>query len=217
MRKGNKTRYWLPVFVLIFLVLACTMPGSISTEDQIRTQIALTQANQPSVTVSFLQETDASPTVELLLPSATHTMTTAPSATLTVTATFTESPAGGDSTSPDCNIATHVADVTVPDNTEFAPGTAFDKTWRLKNVGTCTWTTSYEAVFSDGDKMSGPNDINLTKSVAPGETIDITVSLKAPTTPGTYRGNWKLRDANGNIFGLTTGGPFFVIIKVVSP
>jgi hypothetical protein len=41
-----------------------------------------------------------------------------------------------------CDRAAFVADVTVPDGTNFAPGTTFVKTWRLKNNGSCTWTTA---------------------------------------------------------------------------
>src|SRR5512143_3278895 len=40
-----------------------------------------------------------------------------------------------------CDWAQFVADVTVPDGTSYAPGTTFTKTWRLKNIGSCTWTT----------------------------------------------------------------------------
>ncbi len=43
--------------------------------------------------------------------------------------------------------AQFVADVTVPDGTRYDPGATFTKTWRLRNAGTCTWTTSYTMVF----------------------------------------------------------------------
>jgi hypothetical protein len=67
-----------------------------------------------------------------------------------------------------CDQAQFVADVTIPDGTSLAPGATFLKTWRLKNIGTCTWTTSYSAVFSSGDQMGAPAVINLPASVAPG-------------------------------------------------
>ena len=38
--------------------------------------------------------------------------------------------------------AQFVADVTIPDGTNFAPGTAFKKTWRLKNIGTNAWNSN---------------------------------------------------------------------------
>jgi hypothetical protein len=53
--------------------------------------------------------------------------------------------------------------------------------------------------------------------IPPGETLDISINLVAPETPGTYRGNWKLRAPNADVFGLTNGNPIWVEVKVVSP
>ncbi|MBA4379445.1 MAG: hypothetical protein C0393_01940, partial [Anaerolinea sp.] len=86
-----------------------------------------------------------------------------------------------------CDWVGFVADVSVPDGTSFAPSTAFTKTWRLKNIGTCTWTTAYALVFSSGSAMGGPAVINLLGSVAPGQMVDIPVNLTAPATAGNYR------------------------------
>ena len=101
-----------------------------------------------------------------------------------------------------CDRAQFVADVTVPDGTAYAPGTQFDKIWRLKNVGTCTWTTSYAMVFGTGEKMGGPDLVNMPKSVAPGQTVDITVHLTAPSAAGPYRGYWKFQNGTGVPFGI---------------
>ena len=81
----------------------------------------------------------------------------------------------------------------MPDNTEIATGATFVKTWRLKNNGSCTWTSGYTMYFYNGDAMSGPASAQLTNgTVPPGSTIDISVTLIAPTTPGTYKGNWRI-------------------------
>src|ERR1044072_9305710 len=58
-----------------------------------------------------------------------------------------------------CNKAAFVTDVTVQDGTAFAPGAAFTKTWRLKNAGTCAWTTAYKLVYYSGEQMSAPTNI----------------------------------------------------------
>ena len=65
--------------------------------------------------------------------------------------------------------AQFVADVTVPDGTRYDPGATFTKTWRLKNIGTCTWTTSYTLVFDSGD-ADGCHGFggNFPSSVPPG-------------------------------------------------
>jgi len=107
---------------------------------------------------------------------------------------------------PYCDRALFIADVTVPDGTLINAGTTFTKTWRLKNVGTCTWTTSYSLIFDTGDQMGGPNSINLPQAVAPGQTIDLTITLTAPGTPGEYRGYWKFADNNGIPFGIGFAG-----------
>ena len=101
-----------------------------------------------------------------------------------------------------CDAAQFVADVTIPDGTVVAPGAALVKTWRFKNVGTCTWSTSYAIVFYSGTKMGAPSAVNLPNSVAPGATVDVTVNMTAPTTPGHYRGYWMLRNASSVLFGV---------------
>ncbi len=115
-----------------------------------------------------------------------------------------------------CDAAQFVADVTIPDGTVFAPGTTFTKTWRLKNVGTCTWTTSYSLVFDSGEQMGGAASVLLTSQVKPGQSSDISVDLTAPNAAGTYRGNWKLADDKGTRFGLGANAdkPWWVEIKV---
>jgi hypothetical protein len=85
----------------------------------------------------------------------------------------------------------------------------FTKTWRLKNTGTCSWTPAYAVVFFSGEAMSGPAVQALTANVNPGQTVDLSVNLKAPATEGTYTGYWKLRNAAGVTFT-----QFYVAIKV---
>jgi Ig-like domain-containing protein len=115
-----------------------------------------------------------------------------------------------------CDRAQFVADVTIPDGTVFAPGVAFTKAWRLKNVGTCTWTASYAMVFASGERMGGPASVNLPAAVPPGSTVDLAVSLTAPTTDGSYRGYWAFQNADGTRFGLGADGTrsWWVDIKV---
>jgi hypothetical protein len=118
-----------------------------------------------------------------------------------------------------CDKAQFISDVTVPDGTLMAPGANFKKTWRLKNVGTCTWTTGYFLVFSSGEKMGGPTSAAFPTSVAPGQTVDLSVNLTAPSAAGTYRGNWMLMNSSNATFGIGTKAtnPFWVEIKVSGP
>ena len=65
------------------------------------------------------------------------------------------------------NQASFVSDVTVPDDTVVPAGSTFVKTWRIRNDGTCTWTPgSYALVFTGGDALSGPDEVNLPGEVA---------------------------------------------------
>ncbi|HZM22256.1 MAG TPA: NBR1-Ig-like domain-containing protein [Anaerolineales bacterium] len=98
--------------------------------------------------------------------------------------------------------AQFISDVTVPDGTRYDPGATFKKTWRLKNIGTCTWTTSYSLVFDTGEKMGAPASITFPSSVAPGQTVDLTVDMTAPSNAGHYIGYWKFKNAGGVLFGI---------------
>nr|BAL57194.1 hypothetical protein HGMM_F48B01C10 [uncultured prokaryote] len=115
-----------------------------------------------------------------------------------------------------CNQAQFVADLTVADGTTFAPGTSFTKTWRLMNVGSCTWTTAYRLVFVGGDSLGAPAYVHLPVAVAPGQMVDLSVHLIAPQAIGHYRGLWKLSNAWGVKFGIGPNGndPFWVDINV---
>ncbi|HEX7556303.1 MAG TPA: NBR1-Ig-like domain-containing protein, partial [Leptolinea sp.] len=99
----------------------------------------------------------------------------------------------------------------------FAPGAGFIKTWRFKNVGSCAWNTSYQVLFASGDPMGAPSAFNLTGSIPPGTTGDLSVSLTAPSSSGTYQDSFKLRAGDGAVFGVgpTYTDPFYTRIKVV--
>src|SRR5512140_530055 len=117
--------------------------------------------------------------IGLLMTLAVLALSLVPAATLTAR------PARASS---NCDRAQFIADVTVPDGTRYAAGSTFTKTWRLKNVGTCTWTTSYTLVFSSGEKMGGPSSVNFPVSVSPGRSVDLSVTLTAPASAGHYIG-----------------------------
>jgi hypothetical protein len=94
-----------------------------------------------------------------------------------------------------------VTDVTIPDNTQMNPGQSFTKVWRLRNSGTTTWGSGYILVFVGGSQMSAPSSVSV-PNTAPGGTVDISVPMIAPTTSGTYQGNWRLRNPAGQLFGV---------------
>ena len=151
-------------------------------------------------------------------PQPTGTPTPAPQAT-TPSPGASPTPTLTPSATPlPCLRAEFVADVTVPDGTVFEPGTAFTKTWRLRNTGSCTWTSDFAVVFDSGDRMDAADATPIGQTVAPGQMVDVSVALVAPDTPGTYRANFKLRSTDGRVFGLgDRGAPFYVEIVVPQP
>ncbi len=146
-------------------------------------------------------------------PSPPATLTPLPPLTATATPIQPPPPTLAPS---GCDRASFVTDVTVPDGTTFSPGAAFSKTWRLKNSGSCTWTTSYKALYYSGEQMSAPTSVNLPWNVYAGQTVDLTVNMVAPASPGQYRGFWILANANGTMFGIgaNASNPFWVQINV---
>ncbi len=215
-----KTRNLLLLILLLSLLLSgCEWGDSaredvdgLSESDKVLTQVAETVSAQ--LTLAFeLQPTDTATATPL--PAGTATSTATATATLLASATAVSNQGFNPGVSA-CDEAAFVADVSIPDNTVFTPGTEFTKIWRLSNVGTCTWTADYKAVFSSGDAMSAGATHNLSAStVAPGQTVDVSINMTAPDTPGDYIGNWVLRNADGQKFGIGKNiGPFYVKIKV---
>lgn len=115
-----------------------------------------------------------------------------------------------------CDWVQFVKDVSTPDGSKFTPGQAFNKTWRLRNIGECTWTTAYSLVFVDGDRMQAAPVNPLPHNVRPGETIDLGVNMIAPSQAGRYRGYWMLSNRQGYEFGIgqNAQNPFWVDISV---
>lgn len=127
--------------------------------------------------------------------------------------TPTSTPTPVPTKTPQCTLDYEfVADVTVPDYTQFDGGEAFEKVWRIENTGTCAWGKGYEWVFQEGDKMGPRSEIGV-PSIAPGELADLKVAMTAPSSPGVYRGRWQMRSADGQPFGTTS----VVAIEVREP
>jgi len=195
-------RFVLAILIIVVLV-GCNLPISEATPQP---EVIFTLAAQTvDAELTRMAQTQMPPTVAAS-PTIPSTLTATIAPTMARTSTPTPIP---------CNAAWFAGDVTIPDGTVMARNQTFIKTWRLKNIGTCTWNSAYQLVFDHDNAMSGPASQPLTTgTVAPGETLDISVNLKAPPTAGSYKGFWKLRDPNGVLFGLRGDEPFWVAIVV---
>jgi len=226
----SQKKFWPIILIGAVLVLvACNMPasstpptadqGAIYTQAAMTVMVQLTQIAEgtsaaPAPTDPIQQPTeDSQPTgspspTTTPLPTATPMPTNTPLPTATATSQPTPTPVP-------CNWAEFIKDVTVPDGTKFASDSSFTKTWRLKNIGSCTWTSDYKLVFYKGDEMDG-SSVQMPDNVRPGESIDLSVDLIAPSQGGTYQGYWILRDSDGRFgIGDNADKPFWVEIKVV--
>jgi surface antigen len=101
---------------------------------------------------------------------------------------------------PDNNGAIFTGYESIPDGTIVAPDQSFEKTWRMKNTGTSTWGSGYKLVFQHGDQIGAPTEVDV-PSTAPGEVVDLSVNMKAPSQAGWYSGEWQLVDPQGTSFG----------------
>jgi hypothetical protein len=205
----KRARQWASRGLLGLVILslgACNFPtGSSEGPNAIQTAAAATVA-----AIAQVQ------TLAVTLPATEGIISTEiPAAGETPAASETPIPPTNTPLATGCSDqAAFVTDVTVPDGADFSPDENFTKTWRMKNAGTCTWTSSYALVFDHGDQMGGAPAVALTGTVPPGATVDLSVDLQAPAGVGTYQGFWRMRNNNGVIFGLSGGAAFWVKIDV---
>jgi hypothetical protein len=190
------------VAVFALILTACNLPSGTQTPDQ---NIVLTAAVMTVQAMSTQTQAFSTPT--LPPPQPTNTAITIPSP-IPATNTPIASP------TPSCDQAQFIKDVTIPDGTVIAPSTPFKKTWRLRNIGTCTWS-GYTLVFDSGEAMSPV--IEPIGVVAPGQEVDVSVTFTAPAANNTYRSYWRVRNSSGVLLpvsGGTQGKSFYVEIKV---
>lgn len=105
---------------------------------------------------------------------------------------------------------------TVSDGTVMAPSQVFQQTWTLYNPGPSTWPAGTSVRYVGGEAMFNINTEHpssvvalaiamssneLNQPVAPSESADFTVTLKAPQRTGLCTSYWRLKHPNGTPFG----------------
>ncbi len=183
--------------ILIFTMLLSACGNQNAQTSSVATAIAQTVAamNAQTPLVTYVVVTPASTSTPLPTSTGIPTSTSVPAPT---------------SIPRSCNAVSFISE-NPEDNASFAPGATFTKSWRFKNVGTCTWNPNYKVVYASGNTITGADTKKLTSYVAPGETTDIVYTFKAPTTAGTYKTVFYLKDDDGNVFA-----QFWVQFKVKS-
>ncbi len=193
--------------LLLMLLVACSnAPAASPTPTTDLAQLYLS-AMQTVVAEVTLTAAAFSPTPE---PTATFTALPSPTpnqGTPVIPLEFSPTPVP-------CNALSFdpaTVDVNYPDGSIVSPGQEFTKTWRIKNVGSCTWGTGYGLVYAGyADRMNGiPQP--LPKAVLPNEEVEVSVLFRAPTRAGEYLSAWRMSAPIGGAFGK----PLFV--KIVVP
>lgn len=193
---------------------------------QISAQQTMTALAAPSATAlpastPISLSTVSLPTAGGVLPTAnpggalpTLSFNTTPQANTTPLAGFTNvagspiAPTSGGiigDTKSGCNDGAFVGE-TLPDKSVVGAGKNFTKAWEIKNTGTCNWDEGF--VFAFQPDLSSPGiegyDIEINNKdeiTKPNHSQSFIVKLTAPTTPGEYKGYWKLKTDDGTYFG----------------
>lgn len=159
--------------------------------------LAQTQQAQPSPTTQ-----PPTPTNTMEVPTASVAQPGPGNETPTVTPTglvFTPIPTNTQASvaQPSTGDKAELVSQSPADNTVVGKSDVVTVKFVMKNVGTTTWTTAYTFRYYAGDKMGSPNDLNLTKTVAPNETVEIILPLTAPSSAGNTNTIWVLTNAQG--------------------
>jgi hypothetical protein len=213
-------------------VEATLAPGKATSKDTVTQSLNLTQA--PSAVAQTKTPPAAAPVasptppaaqaesvaersdfiVPLLAATSTASLTLTPTLAVTPSISVASAASGSlqqkEEQSNECAFdAQFIADVSIPDDTILEPESAFVKTWRVRNSGTCAWRGGLELRFISGDRMDGPASVVVSPTLV-GETVDISVPFSAPRNAGAYTSNWQLNTAEEQTFG----DPLYVQVVV---
>lgn len=196
-----KAKSTFVILIITFLLAACGASPAAPTQPvvdvaAVRTSAAGTVVSQFTLTAAAFTITPAPPTESRAseTPGATATQTTLPVAQVT----NAEGTVVVLCDKYSWDVAT--VDVNVPDNTTMSPGQDFVKTWKIKNIGSCTWDDGYRLVFSYGDEELEGEAQPLSAAVGPQQEVEVSVQFTAPDLPGTYTSYWTLQNASGIAF-----------------
>lgn len=191
-----KLKLFIITIFIAMLVAAC---GPAATPGEPTPDVAAVRTSAASTVVS-----------QFTLTAAAFTPTTAPvrdTSTPEVTATATSQAVAEVTNAEGTTVALcdkyswdpETIDVNVPDGTIMSPGQEFIKTWKIKNIGTCTWGEGYELIYSYGEEMDGVAQ-PLGAAIGPGQEVDVSVQFTAPDLAGSYTSLWTLENPTGIAF-----------------
>lgn len=102
---------------------------------------------------------------------------------------------------PNCtNELEYLADLTIPDGTQFDPGAVIEKEWKVKNNGTCNWNNTYTLRLISGS----PLGVETSQALIParnGADAIIHIEFITPQESGRYEATWQAYGPDGEAFG----------------
>lgn len=183
----------LPLLIINFILAACNL-GELAPQD------------------SSALATSAALTVEAVLTQPAPLASPTAGAQFTPTATPTRIPGvaiDGTTAEPiQCEeraeIAAWTRDGKTYDksavDTLLPPDKGFVMSWDFKNAGTCIWTSDYKMIFDSGERLTEADSFGIIpegNKIQPGETLTVTIQMKAPSAAGTYESTFKMIDPQG--------------------
>lgn len=99
-------------------------------------------------------------------------------------------------------MAEFIRDVSIPDKTEVIAGQSLVKTWAVKNTGATAWPEGSKLIFVRGDRelLEELEEFPAPRAAA-GETVEVSVMLRAPPAPGRLSSYFSLANADRVTFG----------------
>jgi len=185
----NKSRLvFVGILLSTILITILFSLKSVHQTSQLPT-INVNQVRTEAVVTFVIELTDTAES----MPTDTETITPLPIPTKIETNAI--------SSTPSCYRLKYIKDITIPDNTSMTPAQVFTKTWLVENSGLCVWRVGFKLVLVGGLAMGGSPFI-LTQPANPGDRIEISVKMAAPTSQtGILQGTWRMTDENGMLFG----------------
>ena len=154
----------------------------------------------------------ASQTAAAMPPTETPTLTPVPTRTASVTpsltptflfllSTPTRTPTVAASSG---DFACLLTKQTPDDGATMTKNENFTVSWTVQNSGQATWNSNnVDFVYVSGAKMATVKAADLPKSVAPGQSITLTLSMVAPSSTNNYKTVWTLQQGKNGFCRLT--------------
>ena len=159
-----------------------------ATQPATATAAPISQTDTPA-SASSTDVSRITPGATAATPGTNQTVTTAGTSTGIIILTPTQV-ATGDATGDKAKYIDQDPD----DGSKVGENIGFNEIFKVKNVGTTTWTTTdyYVAQLNASDSLTEQSWYNLRKDVKPGDTAAIITDMHTPSKSGTFESRWCL-------------------------